>query len=393
MQPAAASAIIGAEVSLDMPVSPADASAVSSRRTPLYDVHAELGARFVPFAGWDMPVRYGSILDEARAVRAGAGLFDVSHMGRLEISGADAGDLLNAVLSVNARELGVGRGRYNLVCGADGGIVDDCIVYRRGRERFLLVPNASNAGAVLGMLAAARGGMGTGGDASVRNVTSEIAMIACQGPRAQETLQPLADRDLSEIKPFRVRAAAVNGARSLIARTGYTGEDGFEIMTPSEDAAALWRALMERGAAACGLGARDVLRLEAGLPLHGNDIDLSTNPYEAGLGGFVEPDRDGYIAGAALRRLRDGTQSRRLVGFKMVGRGVARGGYPILSEDGRRIGEATSGGPSPTLDANIGMGYVESANSRPGTRIGIEIRGRAAEARVVELPFYRREKG
>ncbi len=374
-----------------MPISPADAAAVS-RRTPLYDLHAELGARFVPFAGWDMPVRYGSILDEARAVRAGVGLFDVSHMGRLEISGADAGDLLNAVLSVDARELGVGRGRYNLVCGADGGIVDDCIVYRRGRERFLLVPNASNAGAVLGMLTAARGVLGAdGGDASVRNITAEIAMIACQGPRAQDALQPLADRDLSEIRPFRIRAAAVNGARSLIARTGYTGEDGFEIMTPGEDAAALWRALMERGAAACGLGARDVLRLEAGLPLHGNDIGLSTNPYEAGLGGFVEPDRDGYAAGAALRRLRDETQSRRLVGFEMVGRGVARGGYPILSEGGRRIGAATSGGPSPTLDANIGMGYIASANSRPGTRIGIEIRGRAVEARVVGLPFYRRE--
>lgn len=369
-----------------MPISDADA-ADSSRRTPLYDVHAELGARFVPFAGWEMPVRYGSILDEARAVRSGVGLFDVSHMGRIEIAGADAGEALNAVLSVDARELAIGRGRYNLVCDGGGGIVDDCIAYRRGRERFLVVPNASNTDAVLGMLMAADGG------ASVRNITSEIAMIACQGPRAQDALQPLADRDLSEIKPFRIRAARVNGARSLIARTGYTGEDGFEVMTPSESAAVLWRALMERGAAACGLGARDVLRLEAGLPLHGNDIDLSTNPYEAGLGGFVEPDRDGYPPGAALRRLRDEPPSRQLVGFQMLERGVARQGYPILSEDGRRIGEATSGGPSPTLGANIGMGYVASQFSRPGTRIGVEIRGRAVEAKVVALPFYnRREK-
>ena len=371
-----------------MPISGADA-ADSIRRTPLYDVHAELGARFVPFAGWEMPVRYGSILDEARAVRSGVGLFDVSHMGRIELAGADAGELLNAVLSVDARRLGVGRGRYNLICDEGGGIVDDCIAYRRGRERFLVVPNASNTGAVLTMLKAARGAAG----ASVRNATSEIAMIACQGPRAQDALQPLADRDLSEIKPFRIRAARVNGARSLIARTGYTGEDGFEIMTPSADAAALWRALMERGAAACGLGARDVLRLEAGLPLHGNDIDTSTNPYEAGLGGFVEPDRDGYPPGAALRRLRGEPPSRRLVGFKMLARGVARQGYPILSEDGRRIGEATSGGPSPTLGANIGMGYVASEFSRPGTRIGVEIRGRAVDARVASLPFYRRESG
>ena len=385
--PAAACAIIGAEVLRVMPISDADAAADSIRRTPLYDVHAELGARFVPFAGWEMPVRYGSILDEARAVRSGVGLFDVSHMGRIEIAGADAGEALNAVLSVDARELAVGRGRYNLVCDEGGGIVDDCIAYRRGRERFLVVPNASNTDAVLAMLQAAGGGV------SVRNITAKIAMIACQGPRAQDALQPLADRDLSEIKPFRIRAARVNGARSLIARTGYTGEDGFEIMTPSADAAALWRALMERGAAACGLGARDVLRLEAGLPLHGNDIDTSTNPYEAGLGGFVEPDRDGYAPGAALRRLRDEPPSRRLVGFKMLERGVARQGYPILSEAGRRIGEATSGGPSPTLGANIGMGYLASEFAHPGTRIGVEIRGRAAEAKVVALPFYnRREK-
>ena len=368
------------------------AGADDVRRTPLYDVHAGLGARFAPFAGWDMPVRYGSILDEARAVRARVGLFDVSHMGRVEIDGADAGGLLNAVLSVDARKMGVGRGRYNLVCDDDGGVIDDCIAYRRGKTRFLLVPNASNTDAVLDRLFSAKERGGAGLDVGVRNVTAETAMIACQGPRAQDALQPLTDRDLSEIPPFRVRAARVNGARALVARTGYTGEDGFEIVTPSEDAAALWQALADgAGATACGLGARDVLRLEAGLPLHGNDIDVSTNPYEAGLGRFVDPDRDGYPPGAALRRLRDAPPSRQLVGFAMSARGVARRGYPIL-RDGRRIGEVTSGGPSPTLDLNIGMGYLASAHSEPGTRIEIEIRGRPVEARVVALPFYRREK-
>ena len=365
------------------------ARADDGRRTPLYDTHAELGARFVPFAGWDMPVRYGSILDEARAVRAGVGLFDVSHMGRLEIVGASAADLLNAVLSVDARRLGVGRGRYNLVCDDEGGIIDDCIAYRRGKTRFLVVPNASNTDAVLDRLTSANARGGASLDADIRNATAETAMVACQGPRAQEALQPLADRDLSEIPPFRVRAARVNGARSLIARTGYTGEDGFEIITPAQDAAALWRALMDNGATACGLGARDVLRLEAGLPLHGNDIDISTNPYEAGLGGFVAPDRDGYAAGAALSRLRDEPPSRKLAGFVMIGRGVARGGYPIL-RGGRRVGEVTSGGPSPTLDLNIGMGYLASEHSEPGTRVEIEIRGRPVEARVAALPFYRR---
>lgn len=366
--------------------------AAAVRRTPLYDVHAALGARFVPFAGWDMPVRYGSILDEARAVRADVGLFDVSHMGRVEIVGADASGLLNAVLSVDARQMGIGRGRYNLVCDDDGGVIDDCIAYRRGKTRFLLVPNASNTDAVLDRLVAAKERGGAGFDVDVRNVTAETAMIACQGPRAQDALQPMADRDLSEIPPFRVRAARVNGASALVARTGYTGEDGFEIITPSQDAAALWQALADgAGATACGLGARDVLRLEAGLPLHGNDIDVSTNPYEAGLGRFVEPDRDGYPPGAALRRLRDAPPSRQLVGFRMVARGVARQGYPILY-GGRRIGEVTSGGPSPTLDLNIGMGYLASAQSEPGTRIEIEIRGRPVEARVVALPFYRRKR-
>ena len=366
------------------------ARADSGRRTPLYDTRAALGARFVPFAGWDMPVRYGSILDEARAVRSGAGLFDVSHMGRLEVDGADAAALLNAVLSIDARRLGVGRGRYNLVCDDEGGIIDDCIAYRRWKTRFLVVPNASNTDAVLDRLLSVAKARGGGLDANIHNATAETAMIACQGPRAQDALQPLADRDLSAIPPFRVRAARVNGARSLIARTGYTGEDGFEIITPAKDAAALWRSLMDNGAAACGLGARDVLRLEAGLPLHGNDIDTSTNPYEAGLGRFVDPDRDGCAAGAALRRLRDSAPSRKLAGFVMIGRGVARGGYPIL-RGGRRVGEVTSGGPSPTLDLNIGMGYLASEHSEPGTRVEIEIRGRPVEARVAALPFYRRE--
>ena len=368
------------------------ADAASVRRTPLYDIHAELGARFVPFAGWDMPVRYGSILDEARAVRTDVGLFDVSHMGRVEIDGADAAGLLNAVLSVDVRKMGVGRGRYNLVCDDDGGIVDDCIAYRRGETRFLVVPNASNTDAVLDRLASEKARGGAGFDADIRNRTAETAMVACQGPRAQDALQSMTDRDLSEIPPFRVRAARVNGAGALVARTGYTGEDGFEIIAPSQDAAALWRALADgAGATACGLGARDVLRLEAGLPLHGNDIDTSTNPYEAGLGRFVDPDRDGYPPGAALRRLRDAPPSRQLVGFAMSARGVARQGYPILC-GGRRIGEVTSGGPSPTLDLNIGMGYLASAHSEPGTRIEIEIRGRPVEARVVALPFYRRAR-
>ena len=361
-------------------------SETNLRRTSLYDVHSNLGARFVPFAGWEMPVQYGSILEEARAVRSGVGLFDVSHMGRLEISGAGAARLLNSTLSVRVDRLGVGRARYNVVCDSYGGIIDDCIVYRRGRERFLLVPNASNTVAVTEWLEKWTLG---GSDVSMRNLTAEVAMIACQGPDAEDTLQRLTDFDLSlsNLRPFRGRSMTICGAACYVGRTGYTGEDGFEIMAPSDDAPSLWLALVEMGAVSCGLAARDVLRLEAGLLLHGNDMDMSVNPYEAGLGRFVEPDREEYVAGEALRRIRDEEVSRKLVGFSMEGRGIARNGYRIL--DGRSaIGEVSSGGPSPTLDLNIGMGYVPVAYSEPGTRIEIEIRGRPVEAQVTDLPFY-----
>ena len=359
---------------------------VTLQRTPLYDVHAKLGARFVPFAGWEMPVQYGSILEEARAVRSGVGLFDVSHMGRLEIRGADAANLLNSTLSVRVDELGVGRARYNVICDSDGGIIDDCIVYRRGRERFLLVPNASNTPAVTDWL---EKWTPTGSDVRTKNVTAEVAMIACQGPEAEDSLQRLTDFDLSmsNLRPFRGRTMTICDTSCYVGRTGYTGEDGFEIMAPSGDAPAIWQALAEAGAVSCGLAARDVLRLEAGLLLHGNDMDTSINPYEAGLGRFVEPDREEYVAAKALRRIMADGVSRRLVGFGMKGRGIARHGYPILDGE-NTIGEVSSGGPSPTLDLNIGMGYVPIEYSEPGTRIEIGIRGRPVEAQVTDLPFY-----
>ncbi len=355
------------------------------RHTPLYAAHAALGARFAPFAGWEMPTRYGSIIDETRAVRGGAGLFDVSHMGRIEIGGGGALGLLNAVLSVDPHRIRTGRARYNLICDERGGIIDDCIIYRRAEDRFLLIPNASNTDTVLDWLREH-----SGEDVSIANVTEDVAMIACQGPSAAETLQRLTDRDLSRVRPFRAVNAAVSGADAFLARTGYTGEDGFEIMLPSERAAALWESLMELGAKACGLGARDVLRLEAGLPLYGNDIDTSTNPYEARLGRFVEPDREGYLAGEELRQLRlEWPHERRLTGFRVSGRGIARPGYKIL--DGEwAIGLVTSGGPSPTLDLNIGMGYVPTVHSEPETLLDVEIRGRPVEVWTVPLPFYRR---
>ena len=354
------------------------------RRTPLHDLHEALGGRMVPFAGWRMPVQYSSILDEARAVRSGAGLFDVSHMGRFQIRGPDAVVLLNRVLSPNIPNLRIRRARYGVICNQEGGIIDDAIVYRLGAERYLLVPNASNAETVADWIEQWRR---ESDRVEIEIATSRLAMIALQGPAAQLTLSGLTDHDLTSLRLFRVVEAEIAGAPSLIARTGYTGEDGFELMVPAGDAVRIWEALAEAGAVPCGLGARDVLRLEAGLPLHGNDIDAGTNPFEAGLDRFVDLEREEYVARDALLRIREEGPSRRLVGFYMVGRGIARQGYAIES-DGLPIGRVTSGSFSPTLGRAIGMGYVQQDYSGPGTVLSIDIRGRPVEAEVTLLPFY-----
>ena len=359
------------------------------RHTPLIETHRALGARMAPFAGWEMPVQYTSILEEANSVRTDAGLFDVSHMGRLELTGPAAADLLDTVLSVNVPKMRQGRARYNVVCTEEGGIIDDGIVYRRGEQEFLLIPNAANTGAVLDLLAARSPGPDT---VRIENVTSQYAMIAHQGPRAAEMLQPLTEVDLSTVRPFGATDTRIADTDAYVARTGYTGEDGYELIVPSEAATAIWKELMHRGATPCGLGARDVLRLEAGLLLHGNDMDTSVNPYEAGLERFVDPDRDAYLAGPALRRIRDQGVTRTLVGFNMVERGIARHGYAIT--DGQNvIGTVTSGGPSPTLDRNIGLGYVPTGHAAHGSRIYVEIRGRPIAAEVTTLPFYARSRG
>ena len=358
------------------------------KRPPLFDAHVSLGARMVPFGGWEMPVQYKGILDESRAVRAHAGIFDVSHMGRVEIRGPGAGAFLDRVFSSDASALRLGRARYGVICNQEGGIIDDCIVYRLEEQRFLLVPNAGNAGAVLAWLSrwAPRSD-----EARIDDTTSDLAMIALQGPEASAMLSQATPLDLSSLRPFNARESQVFGAQTLVARTGYTGEDGFELILPRGHAEETWNRLVNEGATPCGLGARDVLRLEAGLLLHGNDIDTSTNPYEAGLDRFVDPDREGYVAGEALRRFRDRGLGRVLVGFDMVGRGIARHGHPIM--DGpETIGRVTSGSYSPTLDRNVGLGYVPTGFSSPGSSLLIDIRGRAVEAEVTTLPFYSRKK-
>ena len=356
-------------------------------RTSLYETHTSLNARMVPFAGWDMPVQYGGILSETRAVRSGAGVFDVSHMGRLHISGPQAGLLMDWILTADASGLRQSRARYAMICNEEGGIIDDDVFYRQGEESYLLVCNASNRQCVLSWVQrwAYEGFPNT----SIVDRTGATAMIAFQGPSTPEVLDQLCDATPSSMRPFSAIEASVASRPAFIGRTGYTGEDGFELIVAAGDAPHLWQTLMSRGAVPCGLGARDVLRLEAGLPLHGNDIDASTTPLEAGLGRFVRMDKE-FVGVEALRRHREAGLKRMLVGLLVQGRSIAREGYPILVE-GTEAGKVTSGTHSPTLDRSISMGYVLVEFAAPGQKLQVDIRGRLIEAEVVPLPFYVRE--
>lgn len=358
------------------------------RRTALYDAHISAGGKLVSFAGWAMPIQYVGILEEARAIRSKAGLFDVSHMGRLDIRGAGALPLLNRILSVDVAKLRIGRARYNVICNEQGGIIDDCIVYRMDEERYLLIPNAANTDAVLDWI---EHWNLEPDEVQIENITSETVMIAHQGPDAIHMIDGLMELDASSIRPFTAVETKVAGVDALMARTGYTGEDGFELILSAHDGPKVWQMLIDLGAVACGLGARDVLRLEAGLLLHGNDMDTSINPYEAGLDRFVDPDREGYAARDALVKIRDDGPERKIVGFQMVGRGIPRHGYAIMNGTSQ-IGHVSSGSHSQTLDTSIGLGYVPTGYSAPGTHFQIDIRGRLVEAEVVKLPFYSRRK-
>ncbi|MDE2861160.1 MAG: glycine cleavage system aminomethyltransferase GcvT [Chloroflexota bacterium] len=359
------------------------------RRTPLFERHVAAGARMVEFAGWEMPIQYEGILAEARAVRSSAGIFDVSHMGRFEITGADAAAFLSRVLTREVAGMRNQRARYTLICNQAGGIIDDTIVYRRGVEQFLLVPNAANASEVLGWLVRWREEWGQ--DVEFNVVTRETALIALQGPNAEAILQPNCAVDLSNFPAFRSVEAPVFGVQAVVGRTGYTGEDGFEMVLPAEAAPDVWNRLADAGATPCGLGARDVLRLEAGLLLHGSDMDATVTPLEAGLDRFVSWDTGEFIGLAAMQQMQGAGLSRVLVGFHLLERGIPRHGNDIL--DGETVvGSVTSGTHSPTLDMGIGLGYVAMGAPEPGTRLKIDIRGRRVEAEVASIPFYSRRR-
>lgn len=356
-------------------------------RTALYDVHKGLDALFTDFAGWEMPVRYGSELAEHRAVREAAGLFDLSHMGEIEVSGRQAAAALDHALVGDLSSVKVGRARYTMMCAADGGVLDDLVVYRLDEERFLVVANAANVGVVTAELMRRAGSF----DAEVVDRSAEIALIAVQGPRAADIVGTVTDADLSTLKYYASTPAKAVGHEILLARTGYTGEDGFELFVPAAKAVELWRALAEAGAPAglvpAGLACRDTLRLEAGMPLYGNELSAELTPFAANLGRVVKFDKPDFVGKAGLERRRD--SDRVLVGLRGTGRRAPRHGYRVLDGE-REAGVVTSGALSPTLGYPVAMAYVRKELSEPGTSLTVDIRGRIEPVEVVPLPFYRR---
>ena len=355
------------------------------KRTPLFDAHVKAGARMVPFGGWEMPVQYAGIIQEHRTVRASVGLFDVSHMGEFEVEGPQALGALQALTTNDVSALDIGQVQYSALCYPDGGIVDDLTVYRLGGDRYTLTVNAGNIDKDWEWVTSHAGG------ARWRNVSADTALIAVQGPRAESLVGRLAERDVTAIGYYRFAHGAVAGLRTLISRTGYTGEDGFELYVAAGDAARLWSALLESGrpdgVAPIGLGARDTLRLEMRYALYGNDIDATTNPLEAGLGWIVKPGKGQFIGRDAIEKVRAAGPSRRLIGLEMAERAVARHGYPVV-KDGVPIGIVTSGSYGPSVDRYIAMAYVATPHAAVGTDVGVEIRGQAKPARVVKTPFH-----
>jgi aminomethyltransferase len=344
------------------------------QHTPLHDRHVELGARMVPFAGWEMPVQYAGVIPEHRAVRTDAGVFDVSHMGELEVEGPRAHDLLQGALSNDLDRIAPGEAQYTLLTTEDGGIVDDLIAYRLGEFSYLLIVNASNREADYAWLKEREI---PGSD--VRDVSDDCALLAVQGPRAIERL------GLPPAAPFTFAETTLDGVEVMVNRTGYTGEDGCELLCMSDDAVQLWDAVLERGVVPCGLGARDTLRLEVCYPLHGNDIGPDTDAISAGLGWVCALDKE-FEGVDVLRQVKSDGPERRLVAFVMEEKAIPRQGMAISGG-----GEVTSGTHSPTLDIGIGMGYVPTAHAKPETELTIDVRGRPRRAQVVNKPFYKRE--
>lgn len=362
------------------------------KRTPLYDMHIKYGGKMVDFGGWELPIQYSGIINEHKTVREAAGLFDVSHMGEITVKGEQALELLQELVTNDVALIKDNQVQYTPMCKDDGGIIDDLIIYRRGEQDFLLVVNASNTDRDFERVKEVAAGFP---QAEVKNISYDVAQIALQGPKASSILAGAADFDLSTLKYFWFQPeVSVCGETVLVSRTGYTGEDGFEIYCSREAAVKIWEGLMEEGSGKgllpAGLGARDTLRFEACLPLYGNELGEDTNPLEAGLTRFVKLYKPSFRGKDPLVRAKHASLQKRLVGLEVTGRGIPRHGYPVLHESGV-IGTITSGSYAPTLDKNLGLAYVTPEFSEPGTEILVDIRGRKVAARVVSIPFYKRE--
>jgi aminomethyltransferase len=368
------------------------AAAAPLKKTPLHARHRASGGRMVAFGGWEMPVEYSGIVAEHMAVRERAGIFDVSHMGEIEVAGKDAVAAVQRISCNDASKLQIGQAQYSGLLTPEGTFVDDLLVYRLAAAHFLLVVNASHIAHDYAHIVEH---IKPAGDAVAVDVSSRYALLAVQGPRALEVLQPLTAVDLAAVKYYWFAHGEVAGIRSTISRTGYTGEDGFEILIPSQSADRLWGAILEAGKGVdlvpCGLGARDTLRLEASMRLHGNDIDETTTPLEAGLGSIVGWNKAGFVGETALRRQKADGISRKLIGFEMLERGIARHGYDLYVGDSK-AGTVTSGTMTPYLKKAIGMGYVPVSHAAPGQELAVDIRGRRTRARVVPMPFYKRSR-
>jgi len=368
------------------------ATEVPLKKTPLNARHRASGARMVPFGGWDMPVEYSGIVAEHMAVRTRAGLFDVSHMGQIEIAGKDAVAAVQRISSNDASKLAVGQAQYSGLLTERGTFIDDLLVYRLAPSHFLLVVNASHIPKDYAWIAEQ---IKPAGDAVAVDASSRYALLALQGPAALEVLQPLTGVELAGMKYYWFANGEVAGVRATISRTGYTGEDGFEIFVPPQSADRVWQAILESGKSAdviaAGLGARDTLRLEAAMRLHGNDIDETTTALEADLSWIVGWKKDDFIGAAALREQKAHGVSRKIAGFEVLDRGIARQGYDAYV-GGTKVGAVTSGTQTPFLKKAIGMAYLPAEHTTAGNEFDIDIRGRRTRARVVPMPFYKRPR-
>lgn len=369
-------------------------SDVSTLRTPLYDTHVQLGAKMVPFAGFDMPVQYSGIIDEHLAVRRAAGMFDVSHMGEVEVTGPHAFEFVQNLVTNDVGRLEDGKAMYTVMCRPDGGIVDDLLVYRRSHDNYLLVINASNIeGDVNWMIS------NNPAKANIENISDRVALIAVQGPAAMDIVRRVSGAPVDELKFYHFLelqpGSFFDSEMAIISYTGYTGEAGVEIYCDAAAAVRVWDALLKEGEAdglkPAGLGARDTLRLESGFCLYGNDITLSTNPLEAGLGWITKLDKGDFVGQESLAEIKAAGLERKLAGFVLEGKGIPRAGYPIVDRAGNVIGEVTSGSQSPLLECGIGLGYIatEGGLHKPDSEIAIRIRKNDVPAVVRKPPFHK----